>query len=220
MVGSSPLARGLLFAGKECFRHTGIIPARAGFTWATQARAQAPAGSSPLARGLQVLHVTLPQPVRIIPARAGFTIVGLPVVPRSPDHPRSRGVYPSRRRQPFLPRGSSPLARGLRSGRGPDTRRLRIIPARAGFTSSLPRGRPIRRDHPRSRGVYHGRVDGVGLFVGIIPARAGFTRIPFGHAMNLPDHPRSRGVYQEETSWVTARPGSSPLARGLRARSD
>ena len=52
------------------------------------------------------------------------------------DHPRSRGVYsfvvsvvPTRS-------GSSPLARGLRTKAHSAALEARIIPARAGFTSS------------------------------------------------------------------------------------
>ena len=96
----------------------------------------------------------------------------------------------------------------------------------------------MRRDHPRSRGVYaradndYANVAGSsplarGLpchyamllgVAGIIPARAGFTRVHVeGHSRNR-DHPRSRGVYNLY-GWITdRREGSSPLARGLRAR--
>ena len=50
------------------------------------------------------------------------------------DHPRSRGVYGMVLRLIISGVGSSPLARGLRTGsrRGLECRR--IIPARAGFT--------------------------------------------------------------------------------------
>ena len=113
--------------------------------------------------------------------------------------------------------GSSPLARGLRRA-----------PAR------LP-AEP--QDHPRSRGVYRGKVHGVharrgssplarGLPstptprrppAGIIPARAGFT-VPERRAGGfLADHPRSRGVYSRCLLRNSRSTGSSPLARGLRA---
>ena len=56
-------------------------------------------GSSPLARGLPacvfVAHVT----PRIIPARAGFTLHHHEIISASRDHPRSRGVYPTRTRR-------------------------------------------------------------------------------------------------------------------------
>ena len=111
--------------------------------------------------------------------------------------------------------GSSPLARGLLREEAGGDAPVRIIPARAGFTTPISRPRGTFWDHPRSRGVYPGprppgrqglgssplarglpglpRLDVVGG--GIIPARAGFTSTPPGGG-----------------AWPT---GSSPLARGL-----
>ena len=135
--GSSPLARGLHSALVLPRALSGIIPARAGFTTAPrdtrEGRRDHPrsrgvytvvtngseksAGSSPLARGLP-LPTRQPGPVRgIIPARAGFTEVldlGNGVLT---DHPRSRGVYLTRRPPSSGSLGSSPLARGLRETR-------------------------------------------------------------------------------------------------------
>ena len=51
---------------------------------------------------------------------------------------------------------------------------------------------------------------------GIIPARAGFTPCPTGLPSSTRDHPRSRGVYRVHRRIDRDRPGSSPLARGLR----
>ena len=91
----------------------GIIPARAGFTYAearddvrvedhprsrgvyvgSMAVLAALYGSSPLARGLR-FDVTEKDLRRgIIPARAGFTWLSIPTPDHSADHPRSRGVY-------------------------------------------------------------------------------------------------------------------------------
>ena len=50
--------------------------------------------------------------------------------------------------------GSSPLARGLRTGVIADALDLGIIPARAGFTRWVGLIGLTYRDHPRSRGVY------------------------------------------------------------------
>ena len=131
------------------------------------------------------------------------------------DHPRSRGVYNRMMRPLSASRGSSPLARGLRRRRGGPRRRIRIIPARAGFTSTTVRLPARDQDHPRSRGVYDPCIRGTvrtegssplarGLRrscgrpragSGIIPARAGFT-CAVGHGLpQRGDHPRSRGVY-------------------------
>ena len=134
LIGSSPLARGLLHRTLPRELPSRIIPARAGFTPAArpasarprdhprsrgvypiegQAAAEA-AGSSPLARGLPHRRECPHARRGIIPARAGFT--------RKPMRAAMRAL------------GSSPLARGLRVGTG-----------RVG---------QIRLDHPRSRGVY------------------------------------------------------------------
>ena len=132
----------------------GIIPARAGFTttgsWPPSPTRDHPRsrgvysmstttirpvnGSSPLARGLrrgQGRHLAA---ARIIPARAGFT--GRPgrPRPRHRDHPRSRGVYEANAVHHGCVRGSSPLARGLRTMYHKGMEITGIIPARAGFT--------------------------------------------------------------------------------------
>ena len=174
MEGSSPLARGLHAEHTTFLALHRIIPARAGFTMATQGDwftnpdhprsrgvytscsrpGRRAAGSSPLARGLLV-HYAAPLPaLGIIPARAGFTPL-LRVSHRgSQDHPRSRGVYRGCGERRRGTDGSSPLARGLRvlARRGAPV--SGIIPARAGFTPGLAGGPVPVPDHPRSRGVY------------------------------------------------------------------
>ena len=115
-------------------------------------------GSSPLARGLLGSDSMAEYKSRIIPARAGFTNLGFDGVFIMEDHPRSRGVYA---RLPFVVsgmRGSSPLARGLLSRRVRECFRIRIIPARAGFTLRGPESQSEAMDHPRSRGVYLSRI--------------------------------------------------------------
>ena len=154
--------------------------------------------------------------VGIIPARAGFTPIRGSPPWCQPDHPRSRGVYPSRRRR--------------------RRRRCWIIPARAGFTRCDDEFAVAGGDHPRSRGVYPPReVDDAGhqgssplarglpasdlrlrKSLRIIPARAGFTILLPPRLPALMDHPRSRGVYARERNRTAPAPGSSPLARGLR----
>ena len=164
------------------YSHDGIIPVHR-------------KGSSPLARGLPPKAAGAGPGVGIIPARAGFTRPASPASGPTEDHPRSRGVYLQAGSARITGEGSSPLARGLRLpvlGQGDHPR---IIPARAGFTTSTSFPRRCPRDHPRSRGVYGSakiefHYDGGssplarGLRetlhrrnkrVGIIPARAGFT---------------------------------------------
>ena len=174
MVGSSPLARGLLLPVASIALKRRIIPARAGFTIGPPSEArrgrdhprsrgvyvraangqQEITGSSPLARGLLRQHAGRRRHQGIIPARAGFTRVTELIGWSPPDHPRSRGVYITGQSRVPARTGSSPLARGLpgsvRAQPGP----LRIIPARAGFTCSLASTSSPSSDHPRSRGVY------------------------------------------------------------------
>ena len=132
-------------------------------------------------------------------------------------------------------RGSSPLARGLLSRHMVHSTKLRIIPARAGFTRRRAERASPGADHPRSRGVYTVQLSsrpGAGgssplarglparahwppQSMRIIPARAGFTRGRGFRASCSWDHPRSRGVYPRSRSTSSSRRGSSPLARGL-----
>ena len=171
----------------------------------------------------------------IIPARAGFTGRGMTPATRSPDHPRSRGVYGGVSSRAGALSGSSPLARGLQERLRAILPRERIIPARAGFTPLFSPRRTLGADHPRSRGVYSrstaitGRCSGSSPLARglrhrrprqqglrrIIPARAGFTlEVGVGEGRDE-DHPRSRGVYSTGEDRVSITPGSSPLARGL-----
>ena len=198
-------------------------------------------GDHPRSRG--VYHFVMPR----FPTHVGSSPLarGLPALPvrgrnREGDHPRSRGVYPASGIGAEAMVGSSPLARGLR----PDIRLvgdgLRIIPARAGFTTHRTARRSHPTDHPRSRGVYQRVKGGDGHALGssplarglryrrpqracrtrIIPARAGFTlRAPAG-AEPGEDHPRSRGVYVGIGILLMVSSGSSPLARGLLIRSN
>ena len=254
--GSSPLARGLPVAGLWTHVLRRIIPARAGFTQRDTASTRNLRGSSPLARGLLTTTVHPPGARRgssplarglpkeqalavlrlgIIPARAGFTGRRRRHHLPDPDHPRSRGVYPTCRARRGRPRGSSPLARGLRVRLTRIVVVLRIIPARAGFTRAIGWSRPSWTDHPRSRGVYEGGGAAAEAARGssplargllpyrlslgrdgrIIPARAGFTQPHRPRRQHRPDHPRSRGVYRGGCSRALSRLGSSPLARGL-----
>ena len=256
--GSSPLARGLHGSVSRRPWPGRIIPARAGFTRPrsrgavrcedhprsrgvyamTSSIALTASGSSPLARGLllnngQALHFQ-----GIIPARAGFTFVDNLHWTERRDHPRSRGVYAAALPGKWIDGGSSPLARGLLPVGARQRDDVRIIPARAGFTSPPFRARCSRRDHPRSRGVYRFTVSAPRTGAGssplarglrglrarqvrggrIIPARAGFTRNGRRSGRQGADHPRSRGVYTLVRAETGAEFGSSPLARGLLPR--
>ena len=213
--GSSPLARGLPQAHPQHIRKRGIIPARAGFTarhssdrnsspdhprsrgvyWRALSFLEYMRGSSPLARGLRGRCQSSRSDTGIIPARAGFTREYLNERIIDQDHPRSRGVYTFMMPSMVMHSGSSPLARGLPDEEWDYVRRDGIIPARAGFTFRSPSFTHLRRDHPRSRGVYGSTRTQRGSHTGssplarglryyrgarkgdirIIPARAGFT---------------------------------------------
>ena len=171
-----------------------------------------------------------------VPARAGFTRRVVHGLHRRGDHPRSRGVYALLAIGAGAAFGSSPLARGLRPARHRRRSRIRIIPARAGFTMTPGGQRPMSRDHPRSRGVYRDQHEShacscgssplarglqgparvARLLVRIIPARAGFTCPCPAPSTWVWDHPRSRGVYALVQVPTDKGVGSSPLARGLR----
>ena len=134
-------------------------------------------------------------------------------------------------------KGSSPLARGLPGPGGAGRFPVRIIPARAGFTSGHGFSLSLGSDHPRSRGVYvracvdDGQPGGSSPLArglpgrsrprwcgpGIIPARAGFTGVKSWAHRAAADHPRSRGVYDCSIDLDSSLVGSSPLARGLRS---
>ena len=131
--------------------------------------------------------------------------------------------------------GSSPLARGLRHRRALHLGRIRIIPARAGFTRRPCGSEAAATDHPRSRGVYSSKCGAPPNRPGssplarglpppppqmrsaarIIPARAGFTSPRSTTWTAGRDHPRSRGVYDRGQGRQGLSRGSSPLARGL-----
>ena len=131
--------------------------------------------------------------------------------------------------------GSSPLSRGILAYAVRTTRIGGIIPALAGNTRASRPDRPLRPDHPRSRGEYStrfGRADPCagssplsrGILQhhaqaltspGIIPALAGNTACAWMARPSGPDHPRSRGEYSPLRPVAAGGGGSSPLSRGI-----
>ena len=235
LLGSSPLARGLPLRRRRLPGHQGIIPARAGFTprrpSARQPRPDHPRsrgvyvgvdhphdageGSSPLARGLRRRTLRRLVRLRIIPARAGFTLRSWTRPARPPDHPRSRGVYPTSTTRSSPKGGSSPLARGLLSSASGRVRQMGSSPLARGLLSSASGRVRQMGSSPLARGLQHPRPLGR-VQHGIIPARAGFTIGAPSVVVVCPDHPRSRGVYSSDRDDQGSARGSSPLARGLR----
>ena len=171
---------------------------------------------------------------RLIPAHAGKTWWGGGCQVFSGAHPRSRGENRSSTVTRWAGGGSSPLTRGKPHGIERRQSCHRLIPAHAGKTPLMMRGRRSLRAHPRSRGENIIRSDkpeaaegsspltrGKRAFAtrwssasGLIPAHAGKTAI----SVSLPDqigaHPRSRGENLGLTHARVEVEGSSPLTRG------
>ena len=192
-------------------------------------------GSSPLSRGIPACVVASDRGGGIIPALAGNTWTAGMTGCGCSDHPRSRGEYLRSVGGSFTKYGSSPLSRGIPSGRGSDMTDRRIIPALAGNTGTCPVQREIRTDHPRSRGEYlvspplnispsgssplSRGIPGAAVKplvrAGIIPALAGNTCGAVFIGTCRWDHPRSRGEYYLPDEFAVFNNGSSPLSRGI-----
>ena len=146
-------------------------------------------------RGQLTLTVLLIQRTRIIPARAGPTSSHVTHTEYPSDHPRSCGANYDYKAMAAGIVGSSPLVRGQHVFADVRVQAIRIIPARAGPTTSfhfIGHGGP---DHPRSCGanmsvlplytcsagsspLVRGQPDRMGKYLQprrIIPARAGPT---------------------------------------------
>ena len=157
--------------------------------------------------------------------------------PSPRDHPRLRGEHAGTTETVDVWDGSSPLTRGTRLLVQPGQRRLRIIPAYAGNTSSSPVWSSWQADHPRLRGEHYSGfgqtvttegsspltrgtlADGVEPTrkVRIIPAYAGNTVGETLRRTGWKDHPRLRGEHFDPITAKRWPPGSSPLTRGTRA---
>ena len=191
-------------------------------------------GSSPLARGTHNIALAKCRRCRLIPARAGNTKHFPVQYPRCAAHPRSRGEHEFNTEGMLRGDGSSPLARGTHEGDFGGGAALRLIPARAGNTNSIPKGCYAATAHPRSRGEHNNVNDDFlynrgssplargtprlsGVTCGgcrLIPARAGNTLCRFVAVERYQAHPRSRGEHTSESGPSSSGFGSSPLARG------
>ena len=130
--GSSPLVRGQPNYQYAHYWPHRIIPARAGPTTAIEIAPNSATdhprscganlditpqtgdatGSSPLVRGQQRNINVIQLAQRIIPARAGPTLIGVPLLVSSADHPRSCGANFLQFGNDGFDLGSSPLVRG------------------------------------------------------------------------------------------------------------
>ena len=190
-------------------------------------------GSSPLSRGILYRGSARPEALRIIPALAGNTKNARHCDESTPDHPRSRGEYPSSFKPILSEVGSSPLSRGILTHLEPGGHDIRIIPALAGNTRATETLDPPRADHPRSRGEYFthlylsigsdgssplsrgipGDQTALSPCERIIPALAGNTLRIRKRPNTSRDHPRSRGEYDAASSSASAS-SDHPRSRG------
>ena len=192
------------------------------------------AGSSPRVRGKRLKAIALALIGRIIPARAGQTRGSRVSRVLCSDHPRACGANSSRSLFRSFELGSSPRVRGKPcrcSVRWPVGR---IIPARAGQTSTQKCTTVAWSDHPRACGA-NGSVSCVRSWETgssprvrgkpqhrvyahgdgrIIPARAGQTSTPISRTSQTSDHPRACGANPAQVCALQVCAGSSPRVRG------
>ena len=197
-------------------------------------------GSSPRGRGKLDCRQARRKPNRLIPARAGKTRGAGALWGLSAAHPRAGGGNSLLRFRATTQRGSSPRGRGKLAGWPGAGERPRLIPARAGKTTTLKRASPACTAHPRAGGenLAEGAVQRAPLgssprgrgkrltassrciSTGLIPARAGKTKT----ARKLPDswgaHPRAGGENVRVRRSILSSQGSSPRGGGkpLRVR--
>ena len=134
----------------------------------------------------------------------------------------------------FSSSGSSPRVRGKLDEFLAQEGHLRIIPARAGQTSTPMSPKNSRPDHPRACGANQNQLRTMGVDIGssprvrgkptdvkraphtvrIIPARAGQTRLTALTPYPTSDHPRACGAnISTPMAWIPVI-GSSPRVRG------
>ena len=170
--GSSPRGRGKLSCLHRLSRRWGLIPARAGKTTPAASRSLsyqahpraggengnegasvfAAPGSSPRGRGKRRGPTGFRRSRRLIPARAGKTPGLRRPHPGHRAHPRAGGENTIARHRSITSEGSSPRGRGKLARHGPAHDRDRLIPARAGKTTTWPGFLHATRAHPRAGG--------------------------------------------------------------------
>ena len=233
---SSPRGRGKRAGPLLAGHAVRLIPAWAGKTrstptdpWSCQAHPRAggenyerktgqpiTAGSSPRGRGKPPWVRLIPSRNGLIPARAGKTSTTRVEHFQHTAHPRAGGENAPSTAYPSHSPGSSPRGRGKRAASRRSHHQYRLIPARAGKTSTPTT--PVRScsAHPRAGGENGPNQPGNCFSAGssprgrgklvegrlqvlrhrLIPARAGKTSDPaYGRALSMGSSPRGRGKH-------------------------
>ena len=204
----------------------------------TSAAGRGPDGSSPRARGTPFAQKEAVKKIRFIPACAGNTMRMVNMSESSTVHPRVRGEHSPTVQATVYLFGSSPRARGTRHTIASNGSFDRFIPACAGNTLppfgasiSLAVHPRVRGEHrsaaesddfppgssPRARGTQNGPARGR-AGCRFIPACAGNTFIVHWCRLLITVHPRVRGEHPDPLQSALGAAGSSPRARGTRAR--
>ena len=144
-------------------------------------------GSSPLARGPRRCGGERVLVRGLIPARAGTTKDFTAQLAAKGAHPRSRGDHLVSWTGLMALWGSSPLARGPRVLRLPQSPRPGLIPARAGTTNLPVTSAAETGAHPRSRGDHRSPRTAAPRRSGSSPLARGPPRLEahFGHLLGL-----------------------------------
>ena len=197
-------------------------------------RALRPGGSSPRVRGKRLGEGEVAGAEGLIPARAGKTRWCKRRPPRRTAHPRACGENTGDIVVFHAMEGSSPRVRGKLRAHRNHTRRVRLIPARAGKTSVPTPSSCWRPAHPRACGEnvdggvkvvqcwgssprVRGKLSAVDGAAGrwwLIPARAGKTTTRPYPTLPTGAHPRACGENAASSAVSPARGGSSPRVRG------
>ncbi len=159
-------------------------------------------GSSPRMRGTRIVIPAANEWLRIIPAHAGNSKSDRQAGRPESDHPRACGELDNRSGEFSTWDLDHPRACGeLRYTVDVDEDILRIIPAHAGNSSTVPYGLAAKSDHPRACGELDSYHAGRKEYHWIIPAHAGNSVPLILLMMSLyGSSPRMRGTLRRDSA--------------------